>query len=77
MKPPPPPPRPCAPREYKIKDYSELTSSISEIIGALSVAELQFKGSERQMFKVLIEFLQYTRSELKKVPEEGTYYRKN
>lgn len=69
-----PPFRP--PTEVLIKDYSELIQNTSEIIGACKVAMPQLKGDEKRLIKVMTEFLEHTRNELKKIPPEGIYFRK-
>lgn len=69
-----PPFRP--PQEVLIKDYSELIQNTSEIIGAFRVATPQFQGDDKRLYKALIDFLEHTRNELKKIPPEGVYYRK-
>lgn len=69
-----PPFRP--PTEVLIKDYSGLIESTSEIIGAFKVAMPQFQGDDKRLYKALIDFLEHTRNELKKIPPEGIYFRK-
>ncbi len=69
-----PPFRP--PTEVLIKDYSGLIESTSEIIGSMRVTQSSLEYPEKRLYKALIDFLEHTRNELKKIPPEGVYYRK-